>query len=311
MKTLIALAMATAFASTYAATKCNFDKSVKEFEKRMELSSVMQGAKVSKEISSEDGGASRIQKYSKPIKSGQYMGLRQYAVYGFVGCDLLMVRVGKINPKTEEKAAEATVHLRKDGNLKAMCKGRGNVLRVNPFSSSMLAGNMDMEPNPECVCYDENSVERAPRKNKWCAEDSDYDMSAITLDYKYLDFSDPDEKKVDAVPGAVVFDESGSYYSVRSTGTRTPKKFFKAVAKNASKLNDLAKEYAMDDIRGSITLKVSVSEAGEVSSCRAVSSTVQDRSFVEKVSGAVSGWNFGKSGEGDIEVFLVFKVGAK
>ena len=310
MKKIVALIVSGAISSAFAA-KCNFDKKVKEFEKRMELSSVMQGAKVSKELSSEEGGSSRIQKYSKPIKSGQYMGLRQYADYGFVGCDLLMVRVGKINPKTEEKAAEATVHLRKDGNLKAMCKGRGNVLRVNPFSSSMLAGNIDMEPNPECVCYDGNSVERAPKKKVWCAEVSDFDGDAVTLDPRYIDFVDPDEKKAASASGTVVFDDAESYYSERSTGTRTPKKFFKAVARNASKLNALAKEYAMDDIRGSITLKVSVSEAGEVSSCRAVSSTVQDRSFVEKVSGAVSGWNFGKSGEGDIEVFLVFKVGAR
>ena len=156
-KTILAIMAVAAYAF---AASCDYDKAMRNFEKRMDIS--MSGSKVTKNIASDPEGVSVVQKLSKPIRSGQYMGLRQYLVYGFIGCELKDVRMGKLS-KDSEIVAEATMHLRSDGNLKASCKGSGDVMRANPFTYSM-------EPNPECVCYDLNSIERKPDKRAWCGE---------------------------------------------------------------------------------------------------------------------------------------------
>ena len=185
-KLFIAILALAAFASA-APKKCNsYDSQIRNFEKRFDLVNVMKGADVKKELDYDPDGTSRVRKYSKPIRSGQYMGLRQYAVYGFLGCKLHMVRVGKIEPKSEEKAAEATVYLRDNGKPKAMCNGSGGVLRVRPFDPSN-----PWEPNPNCVCYDKNGIERAPRKGRGCAESEDFDMKRYTLSSDYIDFVIP------------------------------------------------------------------------------------------------------------------------
>lgn len=287
---------------------CNFEKTILKFEKRMDMVATMKGAKVSKELASEPDESSRIQKYSKPIKSGQYMGLRQYAVYGFVGCDLLMVRMCKINPKTGDIAAEATVYLRDDGNLKASCKGSGSVLRVNPLNSSIMLGNYELEPNPDCICYDDNSIERAPSKKTGCAEKEDFDRNAVTLSREYLDFADPDEKKVETDPGSSVqFDEKESYFSDRSSGTRTQKNLFTAVKKNLGKLKEISGNGEEPD-KGKVTVLLKVADTGEVVSSMVASSTMMDRGIAERIKDAVAGWDFGKSGKGDVMVYLVFRV---
>lgn len=286
---------------------CNFEKTILKFEKRMDMVATMKGAKVYKELASEPDESSRIQKYSKPIKSGQYMGLRQYAVYGFVGCDLLMVRMGKINPKTGDIAAEATVYLRDDGNLKASCKGSGSVLRVNPLNSSIMLGNYELEPNQDCICYDENSIERAPSKKTGCAEKEDFDRNAVTLSREYLDFADPDEKKVEADPGSSVqFDEKESYLSENSTGTRKPKTLFSVAKKKAGELPSIVGEGEPD--KGKVTVLLKVADTGEVVSSMVASSTMMDRGIAERIKEAVAGWDFGKSGKGDVMVYLVFRV---
>lgn len=280
--------------------RCNFEKTILKFEKRMDMVATMKGASVTGELANSPDGASRLQKLSKPIRSGQFMGLRQYAVYGFVGCDLLMVRMGKINPKTGDIAAEATVYLRDDGNLKASCKGSGRIMRANPFS-------MSMEPNPECVCFDENSIERAPSKKTGCAEIEDLDGSAVTLSREYLDFADPDEKKVEADPGSSVqFDEKESYLSENSTGTRKPKTLFSVAKKKAGELPSVVGEGEPD--KGKVTVLLKVADTGEVVSSMVASSTMMDRGIAERIKEAVAGWDFGKSGKGDVMVYLVFRV---
>lgn len=188
MRKILMLAVLAAAVCAFAAPKkCNgYDSQIRNFEKRFDLVNVMKGAEVKRELSYDPDGTSRVRKYSKPIKSGQYMGLRQYAVYGFLGCKLHSVRVGKVNPETESKAAEATIYLRDNGKPKAMCSGSGGVLRIRPFDPSN-----PWEPNPNCVCYDGNGIERAPRKGKWCAESEDYDMKRYTLSSDYIDFVIP------------------------------------------------------------------------------------------------------------------------
>ena len=76
-KTILAIMAVAAYAF---AASCDYDKAMRNFEKRMDIS--MSGSKVTKNIASDPEGVSVVQKLSKPIRSGQYMGLRQYLVYG-------------------------------------------------------------------------------------------------------------------------------------------------------------------------------------------------------------------------------------
>ena len=287
--------VATAFAS---GPDCNYDKSVLNFEKRMDLVGTMKGATVSRDLATVPDESSRITKFSKPIRSGQYMGLRQYAVYGFVGCELLMVRVGKVNPKDGEIAAEATVYLRDDGNLKASCKGSGRVLRLNP----ML---MQYEPNPECICYDANSMERRPGRKTGCAEMDDFDKDAVTLSTSYLDFVNPEEAVVDNSGLSVQFEQKESYFSDNSRGTRTQKNVFGTVKKNMKKIPSIS---SGEPDSGNVTVLLKIEDTGEVSSSMVASTTLMDRNVAESVREAVSEWDFGKSGKGDVMVYLVFRV---
>ena len=280
-----------------AAPKCDFEKDMRNFEKRMEYS--LKWDKVTRNIASNDDGVSVIQKLSKPMKSGQYMGLRQFEVFGFIGCDLKDVRTGKVS-KDGDVVAEATVHLRPDGNLKASCKGSGDVMRANPFTYSM-------EPNPECVCYDGNSIERKPVKGKWCAEDSDFDGGRTVISPKALDFVDPFEKKVDNSGLSVQVVERDCYFDGPDAAGRTSKKVLAVVGKA---LKDVAK--AVDGVDGdgkdgNATLKLAIAADGSVSSARVVSATIFNNGVKEALSGAVSGLDFGKA-NGDAVFFLVLKV---
>ena len=294
-KLFIAILALAAFA--FAAPKCNLDKAMRNFEKRMDMN--MSGSKVTKNIASDPESVSVVQKLSKPIKSGQYMGLRQYLVYGFIGCELKDVRMGKLS-KDSEIVAEATMHLRSDGNLKASCKGSGDVLRVNPFTYSS-------EPNPECVCYDENSIERKPVKGKWCAEDPDFDGGRAVISPKMLDFVDPFEKKVDNSGSSVQVVEADCYFDGLDAAGRTAKKVLAVVGKA---LKDVAKAVDSvdgDEKDGKATLRLTIAPDGSVSSARVVSATIFNNGVKEALSGAVSGLNFGKA-NGEAVVFLVLKV---
>lgn len=297
MGKIVTVATTLAFAALAFAGKCDYDGAIANFEKRMDMS--MAGSKVSRNISKDPDGVSVIQKLSKPMKSGQYMGLRQFEVFGFIGCDLKDVRTGKVS-KDGDVVAEATVHLRPDGNLKASCKGSGDVMRANPFTYSM-------EPNPECVCYDGNSIERKPVKGKWCAEDSDFDGGRTVISPKALDFVDPFEKKVDNSGLSVQVVERDCYFDGPDAAGRTSKKVLAVVGKA---LKDVAK--AVDGVDGdgkdgNATLKLAIAADGSVSSARVVSATIFNNGVKEALSGAVSGLDFGKAG-GDAVFFLVLKV---
>lgn len=280
-----------------AAPKCDFEKDMRNFEKRMEYS--LKWDKVTRNIASNDDGVSVIQKLSKPMKSGQYMGLRQFEVFGFIGCELKDVRMGKLS-KDSEIVAEATMHLRSDGNLKASCKGSGDVLRVNPFTYSS-------EPNPECICYDENSIERKPVKGKWCAEDSDFDGGRTVISPKALDFVDPDGKKVDNSGISVQVVDADCYFDGPDAAGRTSKKVLAVVGKA---LKDVAKAVDSvdgDEKDGKATLRLTIAPDGSVSSARVVSATIFNNGVKEALSVAVSGLDFGKA-KGEAVFFLVLKV---
>lgn len=304
MKKVIAIVAAiSAFA--LAAPKCNFDKAIRNYEKRLELD--MSGSKVTKEISKDADGVSVIRKLSKPIKSGQFMGLRQFLVYGFVGCELKDVRTGKVDGNMDV-VKEATVHLRKDGNLKASCDGSGDVVMVNPMASSLFAGNVEVIPNRKCICYDEHSIERTPSKKTWCAETEDLDPKRLVIPSKYLDFVNPFEKKVDNSGSSVQVVERDCYFNGESGG-RTVKKVLSVVAKNLKKLSKAVDSVEGDEKDGNVTLKIAIAPDGSVSSARVVSATLSSSEVKNVVSETVSGWNFGKSGNDDAVFFLVLKVG--
>lgn len=304
MKKVVAILTAiSAFA--IAAPKCNFDKSVRNYEKRLELD--MSGSKVTKEISKDADGVSVIRKLSKPIKSGQFMGLRQFLVYGFVGCELKDVRTGKVDGNMDV-VKEATVHLRKDGNLKASCDGSGDVIMVNPLSSSIMAGNVDLVPNRKCICYDEHSIEKTPSKRTWCAEKEDLDSKRLVIPAKYLDFVNPFEKKVDNSGSSVQVVESDCYFNSPDAGGRTAKKVLGVVGKNLKKLAKAVDAVDGDEKYGNVTLKIKIAADGAVTSASVVSATLFNNDVKNVVAETVSGWNFGKAKADDVVFFLVLKV---
>ena len=284
MKGTFVAVMACSVAFSFAGN-CNFDKSMRNFEKRMGYS--MNGAKVTKNIASEDDGVSVIQKLSKPMKSGQYMGLRQFAVFGFIGCELKDVRTGKVS-KDGDVVAEATVHLRPDGNLKASCKGNGDVMRANPFTYSM-------EPNPDCICYDENSLERKPGRKTGCAEMEDFDGDRLVIPTK-------------ALGSSVKIVEKDCYFDAADVGGRTAKKVLTVVNKNLKKLATAVDSVDGDEKDGKVTLKLNISADGSVTYARVVSATLFNNDVKNVVSETVSGWNFGKAKANDVVFFLVLDV---
>lgn len=294
-KAILAILALAAFA--FAAPKCNLEKAMRDFEKRMDLS--MAGSRVTKNVAKDSDGVSVVQKLSKPIKSGQYMGLRQYLVYGFIGCELKDVRMGKLS-KDSEIVAEATMHVRPDGNLKASCKGSGDVMRVNPFTYSS-------EPNPECVCYDENSIERKPDKRAWCAEEGDLEPDRLVIPAKALDFVDPDEKKVDNSGISVQVVDADCYFDGPDAAGRTSKKVLAVVGKVLKNVAKAVDSVDGDEKDGKATLRLTIAPDGSVSSVRVVSATIFNDGVKEALSGAVSGLDFGKA-KGEAVFFLVLKV---
>ena len=292
---IIAILALAAFA--FAAPKCNLEKAMKDFEKRMDLS--MAGSRVTKNVAKDSDGVSVVQKLSKPIKSGQYMGLRQYLVYGFIGCELKDVRMGKLS-KDSEIVAEATMHVRPDGNLKASCKGSGDVMRVNPFTYSS-------EPNPECVCYDENSIERKPDKRAWCAEEGDLEPDRLVIPARALDFVDPFEKKVDNSGISVQVVDADCYFDGPDAAGRTSKKVLAVVGKALKNVAKAVDSVDGDEKDGKATLRLTIAPDGSVSSARVVSATIFNNGVKEALSGAVSGLDFGKA-KSEAVFFLVLKV---
>ena len=137
-------------------SKCDFDAKILAFEKRMDLVSVMKKAEKKVIPYKDNPDFTFIEKKSKPIKSGQFMGLLQTEAFGFNKCRLVFVNVAKMDPESEEELSKASVYLREDGSLKAACKVDaygGQIYRENPIEGTI-------EPNPACICYDKHSLER-------------------------------------------------------------------------------------------------------------------------------------------------------
>ncbi|MBR6448384.1 MAG: hypothetical protein IKS96_07125 [Fibrobacter sp.] len=161
MKKIAVVAVCVFTALSFAAgNKCNYDRAILNFEKRMDLVSAMKGAEVKKIVPDEGAllGNVLFKKLSKPLKSGQFMGLSQGLIYSFDNkCVLKLVVASKVEPDTRKTIKKTMIHLREDGNLKASCLvddyAKGIVWRENPVTEMI-------EPNPKCVCYDRRSFER-------------------------------------------------------------------------------------------------------------------------------------------------------
>lgn len=145
------LAILAISALSFAGT-CDYSKGITAFDKRMNMTDVMKGAEktVLKEV---DDGTAVIRMRSKPVKSGKYMGLMRSEAFFFGGCKPWRVIVSYSNPETKDVASQATVFLREDGNLRAVCDGNSDVTVKNPIDGTI-------EPNKDCACFDENGLER-------------------------------------------------------------------------------------------------------------------------------------------------------
>lgn len=150
MKNVVAILTAiSAFA--IASPKCDFDKGILAFQKRMNKVEEMKGAERAVVKETENAAAVRLR--SKTLKSGIYMGKRRTEFYIFGGCTPYRVIVTYSDPETKEVASQATAFLRPDGNLRAICGGNSEVTVESPIDGTI-------EPNKDCACYDENSVQR-------------------------------------------------------------------------------------------------------------------------------------------------------
>ena len=148
-KPIIAILALAAFAF---AAKCDYDDGILEFQKRMDKVQVMDGAEKAVLNEPKDGTAV-IRLRSKPLQSGKFKGLTRSEAYFFGGCKPWRVIVSHSNRETKAVAQQATVFLRADGNLRAICNGNSDVKVKNPIDGTI-------SPNEECTCYDENSMER-------------------------------------------------------------------------------------------------------------------------------------------------------
>ena len=140
-----------ALAAFVSAAKCDYDSGILAFQKRMNKVEEMKGAE--KAIVNETENAAAVRLRSKTLKSGIYMGKRRSEFYVFGGCTPFHVIVTYSDPDTKEVASQATAFLRPDGNLRAICGGNSEVTVTNPIDGTI-------EPNKDCTCYDENSVQR-------------------------------------------------------------------------------------------------------------------------------------------------------
>ena len=165
MRKILIIAIAFFSVAAFAAHgKCDFDKAIVAFEKRMDVQKVMKGAERAffpYEEAGENSGMVRMR--SKPIKSGRYMGLVRSEAYYFVNCMLVHVIVTYWKLENKEIVQQATAYLREDGNLRAICSGKSNVTVENPIDGTI-------SPNPECSCFNKNSIER-PFGKYGCLED--------------------------------------------------------------------------------------------------------------------------------------------
>lgn len=165
MRKIFMLAVLAAAVCAFAAPKkCDFDKAIVAFEKRMDVHKVMKGAERAffpYEEAGENSGMVRMR--SKPISSGRFMGLTRSEAFIFVNCRLMRVVVTHGEPKTKDVAHQATAFLREDGSLRAICNGNSEVSVENPIDGSI-------SPNPECSCFNEKGIER-PFGKYGCLED--------------------------------------------------------------------------------------------------------------------------------------------
>ena len=154
MKKIVAFIVSAAISSAFAA-KCNFDKSVREFEGWVEHSKIMKGAKVEVDPATPDDPkeATVIYRTSKPVKDGIYSGKVMVDSYLFYGCRLMEVHMDKVDPETGNVVANSIAFIRDNGKLHAICPDGKLMYLADPFRFA---------PNLDCECFDLNGM---PKKN--------------------------------------------------------------------------------------------------------------------------------------------------
>ena len=143
MKKAVALLAFVAIAS-FASPECNYAAKVADFEKRMGLRKVMEGAfeKVDDNI---------VKKRSLPIPSGKDKGMWQTEEF-FIGenCRIGEVVLSVVDPVTKKYVSMKTAVMREDGSLKAICEGISDVVSTSDDDPEKF------EINKNCECYGRN-----------------------------------------------------------------------------------------------------------------------------------------------------------
>lgn len=301
-KITFTLTMATIISGVFAAETCNYAKSMRTFESRANLVGKPSGE--TRELA-EDSSAARIQRIYPKLKSGINKELSKFAVYGFIGCRLHSVRTGLLVGRNDpEPKGEMTVYLRESGVFKAICKGNGDVYKIDPTTVSIRAmiegggGRLAKIPNTDCVCYDADGIEREFGPTG-CIEDSDLDPNGETLSHSYLDFMAPNakpEREAPRTPGKLnaAYVERDMYFSGPGTQGLSAKEIAKVARKGMSDIVKAVSDFPTDDVIGRVTLQVTVAENGTVSNAEVRSATVGTPAISNAIRDAVLGWKFPK-----------------
>lgn len=298
---ILALTLATIASCALAAETCNYSKSIRDFESRANLAG--KPTSETKELA-EDSSSARIQRIYPKLKSGTNKGKSRFAVYGFIGCRLHSVRTGLlVGKKDPEPKGEMTVYLRESGVFKAICKGNGEVYKIDPTTVSIRAmiegaGRAEKLPNTDCACYDEDGIERDFGPTG-CIEESDLDPNGATLSYSYLDFIDPNAKpepEATHTPGKLnaAYVEQDMYFAGTGIQGLSAKDVAKVAKKGMPGIAKVLSNFPSEDVVGRVTLQVSVSENGTVSKAEVRSATVGTPVISNALRDAVLKWKFPK-----------------
>ena len=142
MKVTFVAVMACAASFVFADPNCNFDKDIRNFEKKTGLEAIMANA-----LSKSYDGGHRIKKESRPMRSEKWTGMLQVEEFFFSSddCALMNVILSVVDPKTKKYVSTRNAIMRPDGSLKAICDESGDVV--------VEKGN-GWEVNRNCECFD-------------------------------------------------------------------------------------------------------------------------------------------------------------
>lgn len=157
MYRILALIAAVAAVAAYAGQDCDFDRTIRGFEKVVEHARWMKGAEEKRiPVDPDDPKReSQVERKSKPVTSGIYSGKLLVDTYIFYGCTLKEVWMDKVDPESLDTVANSVAFIRENGKLGAICPDGHPVYRADPFR---------FEPNMDCECFDENGMPKKKGK---------------------------------------------------------------------------------------------------------------------------------------------------